>query len=258
MYRAISNSFTGIKAFQGGVDQVADNVANVNTTGFNSSRASFSDLVYRELAERRIPVNPEGEVQGGKGSRVSSVITSFEQGTLEQTGRPLDVAIEGDGFFRVIGPDGGEAYIRQGSFYKDADGNLTIASGELLDTDFTLEEIPLDSVSISQEGEVYTEDEDGERTELGQIETYTFNNPDGLEKVENGLYLESETSGEPRAGSPGEEGRGTLQQYFLESSNVDISREMAELIKMQRALESSARSVSTANELWVLALQAKR
>ncbi len=261
MHTAISNAYTGVRAYQGGLDQVADNVANVNTPGYKSSEASFSDLVYREFGERRLPVDPDPalrEPQGGNGSRVSSVIPSFEQGDMQQTGRPLDLAVEGEGLFRVVRPDGTEAYTRQGSFFKDAEGNLVTAAGDILETDFTLEEISAEDVSISEEGEVHAVDEDGEREHLGDLEVYRFTNPDGLEAEGDNLYVETGVSGEPMGGVPGEEGRGVLRQNMLEGSNVELYQEMSDMIKMQRALSSSTRAVSTANELWVLALQAKR
>lgn len=262
MYSAISTSESGIRAFQGALDQTAHNLANVNNEGFKGAQAAFSDLYYQEYRDRRMPVDPPPETlepQGGGGSRVSAVTPDFSQGNLHSTDRPLDLAIEGPGFFQVTRPDGSEAFTREGSFHKDAEGNLVNSEGHFLEEEgaFDLEEEQVEEVNVTPEGEVYVQDEEGETEELGEFSVYDFVNPHGLEPQENNQYVETEVSGDPLEFVPGAEGTGEVQQSFLESSNVDTSLEFTEMIQNQRALQSNARALTTANELWMLTLQAK-
>lgn len=269
MFRALCTNLSGIKAFQHSLDQLSNNISNIDTTAYKGSQVNFSDLIYREIADRRKPAAPdEGALdpQLGKGVRVSANTHSFEPGTLIKTDRALDMAIEGDGFFRVVKPgDDTVAYTRNGSFYLDASGDIVTAQGDFLDVPFNLaalageegEERPPGELEISGEGMVYWNAEDGEREELGQIQLYKFVNKDGLVSDAGGQFFESETSGEPIEGFPGEDGFGEVRHKFQESSNINLSQEMVHMIVTQRALQSNIRGLMTSDELWSLTLQGK-
>jgi len=269
MFWSVNSSLTGLRGFQQSMDQTSDNIANTNTTGHKKSEVSFNDLLYRELSERRMSESQALEAeppQTGKGTRVSATNTNFAQGGMEQTNRPLDLAVEGEGLFRVIREDGTEAYTRDGTFFMDAEGDLVNASGDYLDVPFDLSEYMVDTeeggsleqLTIDERGNVYWQDEDeAEPEELGQIELHRFVNPEGLEQDGNNQFLETEVSGAPITGTPGEDGFGQLRQGFIERSNVDMAEEMTNLIKDQRALQSNARAMTTSDELWSMTLQAK-
>lgn len=269
MFRSLCNNLTGMLAFQYAMEQSANNISNINTTAYKGSQAKFSDLIYREVQDRRLPVSSAmGTIppQGGKGVRVSSLTTSFSQGTLTQSLRPLDLALEGEGFFRVLRADDTVAYTRNGSFYIDNEGNIVTAQGDYLDVPFNLsdliadmdgEEQPLGELVISDEGVAFWVIQGQEPVELGRIQLYRFVNTAGLVADRSGQYLESEVSGEALEGLPGEDGFGKVRQYFLEGSNVDLSEEMVRLIISQRALQSNIRATITTDELWALTIHAK-
>lgn len=269
MFQSLYTNLTGIRAYQQSLEQVSNNISNLNTAAYKGAHAAFSDLIYREIYDRRMHAAPDAgalEPQLGKGTRVSAQTSEFAQGTLSQSGRALDLAIEGEGFFRVVKPDDTVAYTRNGSFYLDAAGNIVTAGGDFLDVPFNLaglmgeadgEERPLGSLVITGDGMAYREVEGEEREELGQIQLFKFVNKDGLVSDRGGQYMEAETSGAPLAGVPGEEGFGEIRQKYLELSNVNLSEEMVHMIVMQRALQSNIRALMTSDELWTLTLQGK-
>ena len=269
MFRAVSNSYTGIKSYQNSLDQTSNNIANVNTNGHKKGHASFNDLLYREINDRRMSVSQDLEAQapqGGKGSRVSSVTTSFEQGDMKETGRTLDLAIDGEGFFRVIRDDDTVAYTRDGTFFVDSNGDLVNARGDYLDVPFGLSEYTMgddedrsvNNLMVGPDGSVHWKGGDEEEPEeLGQIELHRFMNPEGLESGGGNNYLETELSGGVLEGNPGEDGFGQIRQGFIEGSNVDLAEEMTNMIKDQSALQSSTRAMRTSDELWTMTLQAK-
>ncbi len=257
MGRSFFNAYSGIAAYQRSLQQIADNLANVNTHGYKKSEVSFTELLYSDLQEKRYAVDPLPEELApiaGKGTHMYPVTRFFDQGALQQTERPLDLAIEGDGFFRIIREDGTEAYTRRGAFYVDEGGNIVTDRGEHLDVDFDLDGIMVNTVIIGPNGQVSGENEAGARVELGEIELYSFVNRGGLEKDSAGLFEVTEASGEPEQGMPGTNGLGTLRQYHLEGSNVDLGMEMVHLIASQRALQANTRSMITADELKALTL----
>lgn len=252
MIRALAASVSSLNAQQLKVDTVANNLANVNTAGYKKDRAYFSELAGQEMNSYGIPVTPDPQDRAkckvGSGVRVSAVVKNFKPGDLINTERPLDLAICGEGFFKVVLPDGGERYTRDGCFSLNQDGNLVTPSG------YTLEGIQMppdsDGVVITQNGTVLTEEE-GNPVEAGQIQLYRFTSMAVLKPEGENLY--SVSSGEPQAGVPGSDGFGAIRQGCLETSNVDLIEEMANLIEAQRAYGFSARVIRTADEMWGLA-----
>ncbi|MEW5785280.1 MAG: flagellar hook-basal body protein [Bacillota bacterium] len=260
MIRAYGNFLSGINAFQRSLEQTADNLANVNTVAYKRSEVSFSDLLYCRLQEKRLPVAPlppASDPQAGLGVRPAAVVPFLEQGPLAESTRPLDLAIEGDGFFRIIQSDGAEAFTRQGNFSVDSDGRLITAAGDYLDTPFTLLGMRLETVAIGPDGAVLAVNEAGEIESLGVVPLYRFVNTAGLFKDGGGRHLATEASGAPVAGVPQENGFGTLRQYYLEGSNVNLGLDMIQLMTAQRALQANARGLVTADELQALTLQVR-
>lgn len=271
MIRGLYNGMSGVAAQQLALEQISNNMANVNNHGFRKTRASFSDLLYREYQNRRLPVHPRmGALppQAGKGVRVSDITTDFSQGAITHTGRPLDLAIAGEGLFRVIRSDGTAAYTRQGSFSVDDHGNIVNAAGDYLEVGFTLEDFfeppvaageeqPEGELFISDEGTAYRVIPGEEPREIGRVPLFRFVNTAGLQADRNGYYLETEASGPPLEGIPGADGLGSIRQHCIERSNVDLSAEMVELLLTQRALQSGVRTIMANDELWDITNQLK-
>jgi len=254
LIRSINNSWSGIAACQRSVDQVAHNLANLNTLAYKRSEMVFGDMLYHELHQRRFPTSTRQDLPVGQGVQVLAKAPFLEQGTLVYGERPLDLAIDGEGYFRLLNADGVELYTRNGSFQLDAAGKLLTSSGDYLDVSFPLEQGVLD-LSISPEGVAVITGENGKKVELGQIRLYRFANPSGLTENGAGCYLPSELSGEPREGLSGDNGFGRIRQYYLEQSNSEIAAEMVGLLTAHRALQANIRSLLTADELQALALQ---
>ncbi|MCG8402603.1 MAG: flagellar hook-basal body complex protein, partial [Firmicutes bacterium] len=192
----------------------------------------------------------------GSGAKISCTARRFDQGTLVSTGRHLDLAISGEGFFRVVGEDGAIYYTRDGSLHIDSGGRITNSRGHLL-LDDELPENHTDLV-IDEKGNITYKDQEGARRELGQIELHIFANPAGLEPVGENMFAVTETSGAPENFTPGDENAGIIRQNYLESSNVDLVYETQTLIEAQRAFELNARSVNTADQLWSIANNLKK
>lgn len=255
------------------LDVVANNIANVNTTAYKEKGVSFRELSYRALAERRLPVSggPAAVSLGGKGTALCSTASLQEEGTPVYTGNQLDLAIEGEGFFRVIRPDGSYAYTRSGTFFLDAGGNIVLPGGGRLDITLNVEDAEetasFASLTVTPEGRVMLHKENGVHpemsrdeilpglAEIGSLNIYRFTNPQGLSSLGENLFVPSANSGPPRGGRAGEEGLGLIRQGYLESSNVDMIRQMTMLIRGQRALQASARTLTAADELWAITLQ---
>lgn len=258
MSRSFFNAFSGIAAYQRSLHLVADNIANANTTAYKRSEGSFTDLLYAGLQEKRYSVDAAPGAPPpftGKGSQMFPVTRVFEQGPLLLSERPLDIAIEGRGYFQVIRPDGSEVYTRRGSFHLDDEGTLVTDQGYTLAVDFDLEDIILGTLGISPDGTLSATGIDGAPEELGQITLFVFVNENGLLKAEHGLFEATEMSGEAVEFIPGAEaGLGRLRQYYLEGANVDLGAEMVQLIASQRAFQGNVRSLITADELKALTL----
>jgi len=256
MLQAMHINVAGIRSFQQSLDQAAGNLANLNTTAYKRVDVHFSDLFYADLRERRFPVAPGAVATGvGRGAAAVPVTVSMSQGSLEQSFRALDLAVEGDGFFRILNAGGEATYTRDGGFYLDGDGRLVTAGGDYLDIDFNLNGFAIESVRVTPEGKVTVSGEGGLLLELGEIKLYRFKNSAGLLRERGGRYLPTASSGAPQEGTPGEDGFGRIRQYHLEQSNADMTLEMVLLIQSQRALQSSIRSLITADELNAMILQ---
>lgn len=251
MLRAFFTSATGMRAQELLIDNTANNLANVNTTGFKRSHLEFADLIYDVS---KLPGAPTSEgqtspigLQIGNGVRPVGTTNVFSQGVLTQDGVETHVAIEGDGFFRVTLPDGSPGYTRDGSFNRNGEGQIVNGDGRLIDPNIT---IPLgaEQVTISATGEVsYLEN--GLSTAAGQIELYRFANPNGLRQLGGNTYAATEASGTEIAGTAGSLGFGTLRQGFLEGSNVQVVSEMVSLITAQRAYEINSRAIRAGDEM---------
>lgn len=251
--RTLSIAATGMLAQQTNVDVISNNIANMNTTGFKRQRAEFQDLLYQQVerpgsAAGGDAMVPAG-IQIGAGVRTGGVYRILEQGALTQTSNPLDIAIQGRGYFQVTLPSGDTAYTRDGSFQVSDQGELVTQDGYTVQPGIT---IPQDAigVTISPTGQVQvTTAGDPQPQTVGQLELATFMNESGLEATGGNLFLETAASGQPNVAAPGEPGMGTLQQGFLEASNVNPVAEITALITAQRAYEMNSRVVKTADEM---------
>jgi flagellar basal-body rod protein FlgG len=244
---------TGMQAQQRQVETIANNIANVNTTGFKKNRLAFRSLLYQTYKKpganvTKTQIDPTG-LQVGTGTEVSSSVKSFSQGDLEPTSGKYDVAIKGEGFFGVKGPTGEVLYTRDGALRIDADGVLVTPDGFKLSQEI---KIPADalSVTIGSDGTVTTTTSASPAgTSAGQIKLYRFTNPAGLEARGDNFYIETASSGKPTEQTPGETGTGTLKHGFLERANVQVVDELIELIQAQRNYELNSRTIKVGDEM---------
>jgi flagellar basal-body rod protein FlgG len=246
MLNALYSAASGMRAQQSSMDVVANNLANATTVGFKRDRVDLVDLDYRPflLAEG-------GEAQIGLGSAPGRIAKEHEQGALQQTGRVLDVAIQGEGFLQVVRADGSLAYTRAGNLQVDANGRLGLAGGELLQPRITIPAGAGD-VTIAPDGRVSAV-VDGATRELGRIATASFANPAGLRALGDSQFAATANSGIAALGAPGAGGRGALTQGAIESSNVNVGTEMISLITTQRAFEAAGKVVSASDEMMGMA-----
>jgi flagellar basal-body rod protein FlgG len=253
MIRALYTAASGMDAQQTNIDNIAHNLSNVNTVGFKKSRVDFEDLVYQLITAAGSPTSTTGEsptgLELGLGTRPVATARDFSTGNLRATNGPLDIAIEGRGFFQITLPDGRTAYSRAGSLQLNAEGTLVTPEGYPVDPQIT---IPPNTVSISiAKSGIVSVSLAGESAaqEVGTIELATFQNPAGLQALGGNLFVTTTASGEPTTGAPGLDGIGTLAQGFLEESNVSVVEEMVNMILGQRAYEANSRVVRTADEM---------
>jgi flagellar basal-body rod protein FlgG len=255
MIRALFSAASGMTAQQMNVDNIAHNLANASTAGFKMRRAQFQDLMYQNVIQPgasagQQTVVPTG-LQVGLGTRPSSNEIIFTQGNFTQTDNPLDLVIQGRGFFQVRQPNGEIAYTRAGSFQLDRDGNMVTSDGDMLEPQITL---PPDAqtITIAKDGTVsYSKPGENAAQVAGQIQLANFQNPAGLNSLGRNLYQPTDASGEPTIGNPGgQEGLGTLLQGYQEQSNVSIVEEFINLIVSQRAYESNSKVVKAADEMY--------
>ena len=252
MLRAFSTAATGMAAQQMMVDVIANNLANVNTTGFKRSQIDFQDLLYIKLKESGTEVSsgiksPSG-LEIGCGVRPVSTVKVFTAGELQNTGRSLDIAITGEGFLQVAMPDGSIRYTRDGALQKGPDGQLVTTTGYLLEPSITIATDAV-SVGIGKDGGVNVTDSSGTQSVVGNIELARFPNPSGLSSEGDNLLAETEASGTPITGVPGESGFGSIQAGFLEKSNVQMVRELVNLITAQRAFEINSRAIKAGDDM---------
>lgn len=252
--RALTIAATGMSAQQMRVETISQNLANMNTTGYNARRAEFADLHYQQMARPGTINSADGTilptgVQLGLGVRPSSVTVQLAQGSLSQTGGDLDLAIEGQGYIEVTLPSGQSAYTRDGALKRSADGLIVNSDGYEVVPGIT---IPDDarSISINADGEVYAYFNDRVEPELlGQFTLAGFTNAKGLEAIGSNLFLETSASGPALVSAPGVDGLGTLRQGYLEDSSVDAVREVTELIEAQRGYELNAKVITAADQM---------
>jgi flagellar basal-body rod protein FlgG len=253
MQRALWSAASGMQAQQMQIDTIANNLANVNTNGFKRSRAEFQDLLYQTVTAPGAPSssttrNPAG-IQLGLGTKPASVKKLFSQGDFKKTDNPLDVVIQGQGFFKTLMPDGTLAYTRDGAFTANRDGQLVTSQGYLLDPPITLPSDTL-TITVGADGTVsVTQPGQTTATEVGQIELASFMNPTGLMSLGGNLYQPTQASGDPVDGTPGLEGLGTVAQGFLEVSNVSIVNELVDMIAAQRAYELNSKAIRASDEM---------
>jgi len=254
MLRALYTAASGMEAQQLNIDTIAHNLANINTSGFKQRRTQFQDLLYQNernagasnTASTEIPVG----LQIGLGTKPVATEMIFTQGDFSSTKNPLDLVIEGQGFFQVRLANGQLAYTRSGNFHLNREGSVVTADGDLLDPQIT---IPQDQVgvSIGADGTV-TVMQAGQTQpqQVGRIEIALFQNPAGLMSTGKNLFLPTQASGEPITGTPGEDGLGTLLSGFVEQSNVSVVEEMVNMIVSQRAYEANSKVIRTADDMF--------
>jgi flagellar basal-body rod protein FlgG len=262
MLRTLWIAASGMEAQTLNIDVISNNLANVNTAGFKKSRADFQDLLYQSLRVAGSSSSTATEVptgiQVGQGTRPVAVQKVFTQGEYQNTQNELDMAIEGDGFFQVLQPNGDLAYTRSGAFKLDSEGRIVTSDGFYMEPEIS---VPIDTVSISigTDGTVsILQAGETQATEIGSIELARFTNPAGLHSIGRNLNLPTESSGDAITGTAGEDGFGTLAQGYLEMSNVSVVDEMVNMIVAQRAYEINSKAITTADEMLQMANNVKR
>jgi len=251
--RTLSTAATGMLAQQTNVDVISNNIANMNTTGYKRQRAEFQDLLYQNVSRPGGATGPDSKaptgIQIGLGVKTGGVYRIHEQGTLTQTDNRYDMGIQGKGYFQVTLPSGETAYTRDGSFQLSDQGELVTTDGYQVQPGITIPQDAVD-VSISKTGEVQVKTAGNAQLQtVGQLQLATFVNEAGLEAQGGNLYLETDSSGQATVASPGDPGLGTLQQGFVEASNVNPVAEITALISAQRAYEMNSRVVKTADDM---------
>ncbi|BDU73521.1 flagellar basal-body rod protein FlgG [Mesoterricola silvestris] len=262
MMRAMWSAAAGMNVQTTNMDTISNNLANINTTGFKKSRAEFQDLLYQTIntagTNTSTSTTYPGNIQIGHGARLAAMVKEFTTGSLKNTNSQFDMAIEGSGFFRVTMPDGTFAYTRDGSFSLDQNGNIVNANGNPLDPQVTIPQDAL-SVTIATDGTIsVTQPGQSTPQQVGQITISNFINPNGLNAMGHNLYQPTLASGDAIDGTPGLTGLGTIQQYFLEVSNVDMAEEMVNMIIGQRAYEANSKTIQTADSMLQLVAALKR
>lgn len=253
--QALRTAATGMMAQELNVTVISNNIANMRTAGFKKQRAEFQDLLYQNLRRMGTSSSDQGTmvpsgVQIGTGVRTGATPRVHTQGTVQQTDRDFDVAVRGEGYFRVQLPDGRTAYTRDGSFQLDAEGRLVTKDGYLVEQGITVPQ-NAQSVAISQSGLIQAQVPGQQQAqEIGQLQLARFVNKSGLESIGDNLFLETPASGQAQVANPGQDGNGNVLQKFLEDANVNAVTEIADLIAAQRAYEMNARVIRSADEMY--------
>ena len=262
MMRAMWSAAAGMNVQTTNMDAISNNLANINTAGVKSGHAEFQDLLYQTIntagTNSSTTTTSPTNLQLGHGARLTAVVSDFSTGSLQQTSSPYDLAIQGEGFFRVLQTDGTFAYTRDGSFTVDQNGILVSSTGQALDPQITIPQDAL-SVTIASDGTV-TVTQQGQTTpqQVGQITISNFINPNGLTNLGHNLLQATLASGDPIDGVPGVTGLGTIQQSSLEGSNVDMATEMVNMIIGQRAYEANSKTIQTCDQMLQLVNGLKR
>lgn len=252
MIRSLYTAASGMKAQQFQVDTIANNIANVNTSGFKKSRLSFRSLLYQTYREPGLPLaNNQNDVTGlqiGSGTEVSGSRKIMLQGVLELTGNQLDFGVEGQGFFEIQLPNGDLQYTRNGTFRQDFNGRLVTAEGYLL-TDQVAVPPDAQGISVSPDGQVFAQEDGNTQTQIGTIRLHTFANSTGLKAMGGNYYASTVSSGQAQGRQPGVQGTGTVKQGYLERSNVETVDELVALIVAQRNYEVNSRAIKVSDEM---------
>ena len=260
MLRGLWSAASGMAAQKMTIDVIANNLANVNTTGFKKSRTDFQDLMYQTISQAGSQTASGGQVptgiQIGMGTMPVGVQKMFMQGDFQETKNEMHMAIEGRGFFKVLSNET-EVYTRAGNFKLDADGNIVTPNGDKLQPELSVSSDTV-SIKIATDGTVTTFDETGTGTSLGTLELYSFLNPPGLKSMGHNLFQATDASGEATSGSPGSDGMGTVIQGYLEMSNVDVVEEMVSMIMAQRAYEVNSKTIKTCDDMMAIVNNIKR
>lgn len=252
MLRSLWIAKTGMESQQTNIDVISHNLANVSTNGFKRSRPVFEDLIYQTIRQAGAQASQQTQVpsglQIGTGARPVATERIFLQGNLQQTGNSFDLAIQGNGFFQVQLPDGTLAYTRDGAFQVNSEGTVVTANGDVLQPQIT---VPADalSVTIAKDGTVTITQPNNVTATQGPIQLTNFINPAGLQSAGDNLYLETIASGTPNSSNPGLNGLGTLQQGFVETSNVNVVEELINMIQAQRAYELNSKSIQASDQM---------
>lgn len=253
MIRSLWIARTGLDAQQTQLDVIANNLANVSTNGYKRQRAVFEDLLYQNLRQAGAQSSQQTQVpsglQLGTGVRPVSTAHLFTQGNLQKTDNSLDIAINGDGFFQVLLPDGTTGYTRDGSFQKDSTGQIVTADGYPVQPAITVPANAL-SISVGTDGTVtVTQPGTAAATQIGSLQLATFVNSGGLQGIGQNLFLETAASGTPTPNTPGANGAGVVNQGYVETSNVNVAEELVTMIQTQRAYELNSKVVSTSDSM---------
>lgn len=253
MIRSLWIAKTGLDAQQTQLDVISNNLANVSTNGYKRSRAVFEDLLYQTLRQPGAQSSQQTQIpaglQLGTGVRPVSTAHVFTQGNLQKTDNSLDIAVQGDGFFQILLPDGTTGYTRDGSFQKDNQGQIVTSNGYPLQPNITIPANAL-SLSIGTDGTVtVTQPGSAAATQIGSIQLATFINPAGLQSIGQNMFLETAASGTPTPNTPGTNGAGLVNQGYVETSNVNVAEELVTMIQTQRAYELNSKVVSTSDAM---------
>jgi len=253
MIRSLWTAKTGMDAQQTEMDVIANNLANVSTTAFKSTRTVFEDLMYQTIRQPGAQSTQQNQIpsgmQVGLGTRPIATERIFTQGSPQMTGNSKDVAINGNGFFQVLMPDGSTAYTRDGSFQLDSQGQLVTASGYPIQPALTIPATAT-SLTIGSDGVVsITQPASQLPVQIGALQLATFVNPAGLDSIGENLYLETGSSGNANTTVPGLNGSGTLMQNYVEGSNVNVATELVNMIQTQRAYEMNSQAITTSNQM---------
>ena len=253
MFNSLAIAKTGLDAQQTQLDVITNNLANVSTNGFKRARAVFEDLLYQNMRQSGAQSSQQSQIpsglQTGTGVRPIATEPIFTQGNLQQTSNSKDIAIQGNGFFQILMPDGTTAYTRDGSFQTDATGQLVTSSGYPVQPAIT---IPgnATSVTVGRDGVVSVmQPGSANPVQVGTVQLANFVNPAGLQKQGENLYAPTAASGTATTGNPGTSGLGTLNQGFVESSNVNVVEELVNMIQTQRAYEINSKAISTSDQM---------
>lgn len=262
MMRSLWTAASGMVAQQGNIDVISNNLANANTTGYKKSRTDFQDLMYQSMRKTGSATGPDTQlptgIQLGHGVRQVATQKIYTEGSFQSTGNSLDMAIEGDGFYQITMPDGTLSYTRDGAFKQDSQGRIVTSEGYPLEPAITIPQGATD-FSVSADGRV-TATIPGQTTpqDLGQIQLARFVNPAGLDSMGRNLLKETASSGSPVTTNPGTDGAGTIQQKYLEMSNVQVVEEMVNMIVAQRAYEINSKAITTSDQMLEQAANLKR